>query len=40
MVIRLGTSLTGMKIKAVLVTYAAEKEQRFAAYLDDIVLEV
>lgn len=32
--------LIGKQIKAVLVTFKTEKEIRFAAYLDDIVLEV
>lgn len=38
-VLPLGESLRGKTIKAVLVAYAAQKEQRFAAYLDDILLE-
>lgn len=37
--VQLPEQLRGMRIKAVLVCYGAEKEQRFGAYLDDIVLE-
>ena len=35
----LGEVAQGRTIKAVLVAFATERETRFAAYLDDIVLE-